>query len=50
MPHAEWVASTLGGDADAAPPAGVCAFTQRPGDVVYVPEGWYHAVEVKYLL
>ena len=21
-------------------PPGVCALTQRPGEIVYVPEGW----------
>ena len=37
LPTAAWVKSTLGGDPLAAPPAGVCAFTQRPGDIVVVP-------------
>jgi hypothetical protein len=33
----------LGGDRAAAPPPGVCAFTQRAGEVVSLPAEWLHA-------
>ena len=36
LPHAEWIARALAGDVDAPPPPGVCALTQRPGEIVYV--------------
>jgi hypothetical protein len=38
-----WVNEFLGGDKAAAPPPGVCAFTQLPGETVYVPESFLHA-------
>ena len=43
MPVSHWVGSELGGDTAAAPPAGVCAFEQRPGETVHLPEAYVHA-------
>ena len=43
LPISHWVNSELGGDAAAAPPAAVCAFEQRPGETVHLPEAYVHA-------
>ena len=38
-----WVDTVLGGNKSALPPPGVCAFTQLPGETVYVPASHLHA-------
>lgn len=42
LPVASWVKGELGGDPLGKPPEGVCAFTQRPGEIVFMP-GLTHA-------
>ena len=39
LPQQAWVDNVLGGQPNAKPPAGVCSFTQYPGDVVSSPHG-----------
>jgi hypothetical protein len=38
LPTAAWVESALGGDPFRQPSEGVCAFTQHPGEVVFIPD------------
>ena len=40
---AAWIDAVLGGNRTAPPPPGVCAFTQLPGETVYLPEAFLHA-------
>ena len=43
LPVQAWLDAALQGDALSAAPAGVCAFTQSRGEIVFTPESAFHA-------